>query len=47
MFGGFGIITIDLLTNYQTHLRVISVVILLWALYHVQNKIIKSCAMPT
>jgi hypothetical protein len=35
-FGGFGIITIDLLTNYQTPLRVISIVILLWALYLVQ-----------
>jgi hypothetical protein len=46
MFGGFGIITIDLLTNYQTPLRMISIVILLWALYHVQNKIIKPCAMP-
>jgi hypothetical protein len=44
-FGGFGIITIDLLTNYQTPLRVISIVILLWALYLVQNKIIKPCAM--
>jgi hypothetical protein len=45
-FGGFGIVTIDLLTNYQTPLRVISIVILLWALYHVQNKIIKPCVMP-
>jgi hypothetical protein len=46
MFGGFGMVTIDLLTNYQTHFRVISIVILLWALYHIQNKIIKPCAMP-
>ena len=46
MFGGFGVITIDLLTNYQTPLRMISIVILLWALYHIQNKIIKPCAMP-
>jgi hypothetical protein len=46
-FGGFGIITIDLLTNYQTPLRVISIVILLLALYHVQNKIIKPCVIPT
>src|SRR5438067_5934378 len=35
MFGGFGMVTIDLLTNYQTHFRVISIVILLWALYHI------------
>ena len=45
-FGGFGIVTIDLLTNYQTPLRVISILILLWALYHVQNKIIKPCVIP-
>jgi hypothetical protein len=43
MFGGFGIITIDLLTNYQTPLRMISIVILLCALYHAQNKITKPC----
>jgi hypothetical protein len=47
MFGGFGIITIDLLTNYQTPLRMISIVILLWALHDTQNKITKPCAMPT
>jgi hypothetical protein len=47
MFGGFGIIAIDLLTNYQTPLRMISIVILLWALYHTHNRIIKLCAIPT
>ena len=46
MFGGFGIITIDLLTNYQTPLRMISIIILLWAVYLVHNKIVKPCAMP-
>ena len=46
MFGGFGIITIDLLTNYQTPLRVVSIIILLWALYHVQKKITKLCTKP-
>ena len=46
IFGGFGIITIDLLTNYQTPLRLISIVILLWALHHVHNKITKPCIMP-
>src|ERR671932_2776803 len=45
-FGGFGVVATDLFTNYQTPLRIISIVILLWALYHVQNKIIKPCAMP-
>ena len=35
------------LTNYQTPLRMISIVILLWALYLVQNKITKPCAKST
>jgi hypothetical protein len=45
-FGGFGIVATDLLTNYQTPLRMISIVILLWALYLVHNKIIKPCTKP-
>src|SRR5918912_1579730 len=45
-FGGFGIVATDLLTNYQTPLRLISIVILLWALHHVHNKITKPCIMP-
>jgi hypothetical protein len=42
-FGGFGIIATDFLTNYQTALRLVSIAILLWALYSVHNKITKSC----
>jgi hypothetical protein len=42
-FGGFGIIATDFLTNYQTSLRIISIGILLWALYSVRNKITKPC----
>jgi hypothetical protein len=45
-FGGFGVVAADLLTNYQTPLRIISIVILLWALYLVHNKIIKPCTKP-
>jgi hypothetical protein len=45
-FGGFGIVATDLLTNYQTPLRIISIVILLWALYLVHNKTIKPCTKP-
>jgi hypothetical protein len=45
-FGGFGIVATDLLTNYQTPLRMISILILLWALYLVHNKIIKPCTKP-
>ncbi len=42
-FGGAGIIATDLLTNYQIPLRIVSLVILLWALYSVHNKITKPC----
>jgi hypothetical protein len=42
-FGGFGIFATDFLTNYQTPLRVVSIAILLWALYSVHNKITKPC----
>lgn len=43
IFGGFGTVATDLLTNYQTPLRIVSICILLWALYSVQNRITKSC----
>jgi len=42
-FGGFGILATDFLTNYQTPLRIVSIAILLWALYTVHNKITKPC----
>jgi len=42
-FGGFGIIATDFLTNYQTPLRIISIGILMWALYSVHNKITRPC----
>lgn len=42
-FGGFGIFATDFLTNYQTPLRIISIAILLWALYSVHNKITRPC----
>jgi hypothetical protein len=42
-FGGFGIIATDFLANYQTPLRIVSIGILLWALYSVHNKITKPC----
>lgn len=43
IFGGFGTVATDLLTNYQIPLRIVSICILLWALYSIQNKITKSC----
>jgi hypothetical protein len=46
-FGGFGIIATDFLTNYQTPLRMVSIVLLLWALYSVHNRITKQCVFTT
>jgi hypothetical protein len=42
-FGGLGIIATDFLTNYQTSFRIISITILLLALYVVLNRITVSC----
>ena len=44
-FGGFGVVATDLLTNYQTPLRIASICILIWALYSVHNRITKSCVL--
>ena len=41
--GGFGIFATDFLTNYQIPLRIVSISILLWALYSVHNKITRPC----
>ena len=46
-FGGFGIFATDFLTNYQTPLRMISIAILLYALYLLHSKIAKSCVFNT
>jgi len=43
IFDGFGIVATDFLANYQTPLRIVSIGILLWALYSVHNKITKPC----
>jgi hypothetical protein len=43
--GGFGIFATDFLTNYQTLLRLISIAILLWAMYSVHNKITRPCIL--
>jgi hypothetical protein len=41
--GGVGIFATDFLTNYQIPLRIASIAILLWALYSVNNKIMRPC----
>ncbi len=46
-FGGFGIIATDFLTNYQTPLRILSIGVLMWALYSVHNRITKPCTFNT
>jgi hypothetical protein len=42
-FGGLGVATSTFLSNYQIPLRVISVLLLFWALYSIGNKLTKSC----
>jgi hypothetical protein len=44
-FGSIGIIATNLLTIYQIPLRIISVAILIFALYTMHRKIVKSCVI--
>jgi hypothetical protein len=44
-FGSVGIIASNLLTNYQIPLRIISVAILILALYSIHKRIVQSCIM--
>jgi hypothetical protein len=44
-FGSIGVITTNLLTIYQIPLRIISVAILIFALYSIHKKIVRSCVM--
>jgi hypothetical protein len=44
-FGGAGIVATGFLTNYQTPLRLLSVFIIIWALYSVHNRITRSCML--
>jgi len=46
-FGGFGVFATDFLTNYQIPLRMVSIAILLYAIYSVHNKITKPCIFGT
>lgn len=43
--GGAGIAASSFLSNYQTPLRVLSVLLLIWALYSIGNKLTKSCVI--
>ena len=42
-FGGAGIVALTFLSNYQTPLRVLSVALLIWAIYSISNKLTNSC----
>jgi hypothetical protein len=44
-FGGFGIVASNFLSSYQIPLRIVSIGILIWALYSVHKKITKSCCI--
>ena len=43
IFGGAGIATSTFLSNYQIPLRILSIALLIWALYSIGNKLTKSC----
>jgi hypothetical protein len=44
-FGEIGITASVFLSNYQTYLRVISIALLVWALYSTSNKLTKNCVL--
>jgi hypothetical protein len=44
-FGSAGIIATGFLANYQTPLRLLSVFIIIWALYSVHNRITRRCML--
>lgn len=44
-FGGIGVTASAFLSNYQTPLRILSIALLVWALYSISNKLTKSCVI--
>jgi hypothetical protein len=44
-FGGLGVIASTFLTNYQMPLRVISILLLIWAYYSISRKLTRSCIL--
>jgi hypothetical protein len=41
--GGIGISALTFLSNYQIPLRLVSIILLIWAYYSISNKLTKSC----
>ena len=44
-FGGVGVTASTFLSNYQIPLRILSIALLVWALYSISNKLTKSCGL--
>jgi len=44
-FGGIGVTASTFLSNYQVPLRIMSIALLVWALYSASNKLTKSCVL--
>ena len=44
-FGGVGIAASTLLSNYQIPLRIVSIALLIWALYSISNKLTRGCTI--
>jgi hypothetical protein len=44
-FGGVGVTVSTFLTNYQTPLRVVSILLLIWAYYSISKKLTESCTI--
>src|SRR6266487_5674503 len=44
-FGGVGVTASAFLSNYQIPLRILSIALLVWALYSISNKLNKSCTI--
>ena len=42
-FGGLGVTASTYLTNYQVPLRVVSILLLIWAYYSISRKLTRSC----
>ena len=43
--GGIGVSALTFLSNYQIPLRIVSILLLIWAYYSISNKLTKSCTI--
>jgi len=47
IFGGAGIAASTFLSNYQTPLQILSIALLIWALYSISNRLTKTCVIQS